>query len=158
LLGTIAEEITMTIPHTLFATALAVSTLLAVSSVSATDPVSPLPEACRSTVTDNATNMGSMDMGATSSSDSAAMDQAHRDLMAGMDAMDAGMAKGMLAANLDVAFICGMIPHHQGAIDMAKAELAHGTDPFARQLAQDIIASQQTQIDEMRDWLAKRPK
>jgi len=99
-----------------------------------------------------------MDMGAASSSDSAAMDQAHRDLMAGMDAMDAGMAKGMLAANLDVAFICGMIPHHQGAIDMAKAELAHGTDPFARQLAQDIIASQQTQIDEMRDWLAKRPK
>ena len=78
--------------------------------------------------------------------------------MRGMESMDAQMMEGMQAQDLDVAFICGMIPHHQGAIDMAKAELAHGTDPFARQLAQDIIASQQTQIDEMRDWLAKRPK
>jgi uncharacterized protein (DUF305 family) len=99
--------------------------------------------------------MGAMDMGMGSPS---VADQAHQDLMRGMDAMDAQMMEGMQAQNLDVAFICGMIPHHRGAIDMARAELAHGTDPFARALAEQIIASQQQQIDEMRAWLAKQPK
>jgi uncharacterized protein (DUF305 family) len=86
------------------------------------------------------------------------MDQAHQDLMAGMDAMHADMMQGMMAADLDVAFVCGMIPHHQGAIDMAKAELAHGDDPWVRALAEQIIAAQEKEIADMKAWLAKQPQ
>jgi len=86
------------------------------------------------------------------------MDAAHDDLMKGMDAMNSHAAQGMTANNIDVAFICGMIPHHQCAKDMAKAELAHGTDPFARKLATGIIAAQKKEIAEMLDWLKNRPQ
>jgi hypothetical protein len=44
--------------------------------------------------------------------------------------------QGMKAGDMDVAFVCAMIPHHQGAIDMAKAELAHGDDEWAKEMAQ----------------------
>jgi len=88
----------------------------------------------------------------------APMDKAHQDLMQGMAGMDANMNEGMMAADLDVAFVCGMIPHHQGAIDMAKAELAHGKDAFARKLAQGIITAQEKEIAEMLDWLKQRSK
>ena len=62
-------------------------------------------------------------------------DQAHADLALGMDEMNTEMMKGMTASDIDVAFVCGMIPHHQGAINMAKAELAHGDDPWAKEMA-----------------------
>jgi uncharacterized protein (DUF305 family) len=63
------------------------------------------------------------------------------------------MMAGGTAADLDVAFVCSMIPHHRGAVDMAKAELAHGDDPQARQLAEGIIAAQEQEIAEMLKWL-----
>lgn len=80
-------------------------------------------------------------------------DAAHQDLMDGMDRMNADMMAGGTAADLDVAFVCSMIPHHRGAIDMAKAELAHGDDPWARQMAEQIIAGQEQEIAEMLQWL-----
>jgi uncharacterized protein (DUF305 family) len=63
------------------------------------------------------------------------------------------MMVGGLAADIDVAFICSMIPHHRGAIDMARAELAHGDDPFARELAEAIIVAQEKEIADMLAWL-----
>jgi hypothetical protein len=81
------------------------------------------------------------------------MDEAHRMMASSMDGMHEAMALGMRAADLDVAFVCGMIPHHRGAIAMAKAELAHGDDPFARRLAEAIIAAQEQEITEMLAWL-----
>jgi uncharacterized protein (DUF305 family) len=48
-----------------------------------------------------------------------------------------------------------MIPHHQGAIDMAKAELIYGKDPVMRRLAQEILVDQQSEIDAMHLWLEK---
>jgi hypothetical protein len=54
----------------------------------------------------------------------------------------------------DVDFLAMMIPHHQGAVDMARAVLRHGEDPLTRQLAEDIIAGQQAEIAAMTARLA----
>jgi len=55
----------------------------------------------------------------------------------------------------DVDFLAMMIPHHQGAIDMARLVLIHGQDPLTRDLAADIIAAQQAEIEAMKGRLAK---
>ena len=57
----------------------------------------------------------------------------------------------------DKDFVRMMLPHHQGAIDMAKVELQYGKDPMLRKLAGDIIQAQEKEIDAMRVWLAKNP-
>jgi Domain of unknown function (DUF305) len=71
------------------------------------------------------------------------------------------MMKGMNVkptGKLDKDFVLMMMPHQQGAIDMAKVELQYGTDPELRQLATDIVATQEKEITQMKDWLAKNGK
>jgi len=60
--------------------------------------------------------------------------------------------------DVDADFVRGMIPHHQGAIEMAKVMLAHGKDPALKKLATGIIADQEKEIAMMRDWLKANGK
>jgi uncharacterized protein (DUF305 family) len=66
------------------------------------------------------------------------------------------MMAGGTAKDIDVAFVCSMIPHHRGAIDMAKAELAHGDDPWVRKVAEGVIAAQEKEIADMLKWLEEQ--
>ena len=54
----------------------------------------------------------------------------------------------------DATFVAGMIPHHQGAVDMAQVVLDRSTRPELRSLAEDIIAAQNAEIELMRTWQA----
>jgi uncharacterized protein (DUF305 family) len=71
--------------------------------------------------------------------------------------MHAGMMSVRQSGDADRDFIASMIPHHQGAIDMATIELEFGKDDETRQRAERIVAAQQNEIAKMNVWLAKHP-
>ncbi len=75
----------------------------------------------------------------------AASDRMHRDMSIAY------------TGNADRDFAAGMIPHHQGAIDMARIQLRHGTDPEMRQLAETVIRTQEAEIAMLRAFLARTP-
>ena len=75
---------------------------------------------------------------------------------AAMDKMMSGMAVKP-TCNVDADFAAMMIPHHQGAIDMAVAELRHGKNPQLRRIAQEIIVDQQQEIAAMKLALGQKP-
>jgi uncharacterized protein (DUF305 family) len=79
------------------------------------------------------------------------------DLMANaLDVMHRDMHNAEYSGDADHDFVTMMIPHHQGAIDMAKALLLYGKDPQMRRLAQEIITDQQSEIQLMQLWLKQR--
>ncbi len=78
-----------------------------------------------------------------------------QDMETSMKRMDHDMAAAPMTGDVDRDFAAMMIPHHQGAIDMAKGELMYGKDPIMRRLAQEILADQQSEIELMNRWLKK---
>jgi len=67
--------------------------------------------------------------------------------------MHRDMSSVKSSGDSDTDFVALMLPHHQAAIEMAKAELAGGKDPQMRRLAQEIITDQQSEIELMQLWL-----
>jgi uncharacterized protein (DUF305 family) len=74
-----------------------------------------------------------------------------------MDRMHAAMTAEPMTGQADRDFLAAMVPHHQGAVDMAKAVLLVTTDPRIRNLAQSIITEQQYEIDLMTRLLSEMP-
>jgi uncharacterized protein (DUF305 family) len=62
-----------------------------------------------------------------------------------------------MSGDPDKDFVMMMIPHHQGAVDMAKVELQYGKDPKLRAMAETIVKSQEKEIAEMKDWQQANP-
>ncbi len=86
----------------------------------------------------------------SASPSTAAFEAAHQKMMKDMTVPFTG--------DPDVDFRTHMIPHHQGAIDVSKVVLQYTKDPATKKLAETIIADQEREIVEMKDWLAKHKK
>lgn len=76
-------------------------------------------------------------------------------LNAAMERMHTATGSVKPSGNSDRDFVRLMLPHHQAAIDMARAQLLYGKDPQMRRLAQEIITDQQSEIELMQLWLTE---
>jgi uncharacterized protein (DUF305 family) len=111
------------------------------------------PEKCKSGMDMSKMDMMSGDMGMGDM-----MTDYQKASMEGMKSMHMNMMQGMMKKDADVAFVCGMIAHHMGAISMSEVELKFGDNEWAKKNAQKIIDAQTKEIAEMTDWLDKEAK
>lgn len=88
--------------------------------------------------------------GAAPGSADAAFAAANDAMMKGMEVKPTGDA--------DRDFVAMMLPHHQGAVEMARIELRYGKDPELRKLATAIVTAQETEIAAMRNWQTRHPR
>ena len=164
----------MNIAKTLIAATFAATALSAPAL--AQDTEFQLPEQCTLSSATGGMGHSAMGHGAMDSDQSPGMGSSMRDMMEsmGMGGMDLdtmpehvrenmrrmmismpAMHEGLMKDDADVAFACGMIAHHQGAIDMAQVLLEYGDDPQMIELGGKIIAAQVGEIEEMIAWLAE---
>lgn len=74
----------------------------------------------------------------------------------GLDDMANQMMLGIMSQNPDIAFAQAMLPHHKGALAMAQVELRYGDDDKVRHLADNIIDTQESEIQLMQQWLRQQ--
>ncbi|SAL02425.1 CopM family metallochaperone [Caballeronia ptereochthonis] len=87
----------------------------------------------------------------TDVSSTAAYQAADQKMMSGMSSVE-------YTGDADRDFVSHMIPHHQGAVEMAKVELKYGKDAKLRKLAKDVVAAQEKEIAFMKQWLEQHPR
>lgn len=161
----------MTIAKTILAAAVAATGLSAPAR--AQDAEFQLPEQCTTAAASGGMDQSAMGLGGMQDNQGGGMGAGMMEMMGkgGMDIESMPehvqenmrkmmitmptMHEGMMNEDADVAFACGMIAHHQGAIDMAQVLLEHGDDPQMRALAEEIIAAQVGEIEQMTTWLAE---
>ena len=80
----------------------------------------------------------------------------HDELSKEMDAMKANMSGMQMTGNTDKDFAMMMVPHHEGAIKMFKAELSHGMNDELKQMAKKGISDQTKEISEFKSWMSNR--
>jgi hypothetical protein len=119
-----------------------------------------LPEECRTAVQASGQMQG-MDMSGMMQSMQgmmANMNDAQKGYMQAMMKMHGPMMAAHTIKDSDVAFVCGMIAHHQGAIDMADVVLKTGDNAGAKKMAEKTKKEQGQEIAEMKEWLSKNAK
>lgn len=147
----------------LFATSVATTLLLsACQPATEGNEVMPIEEATQATNEPSETAPEDANAGHDIAANDEAIDAEQmtdmlKDYTKSMTSMHNEMMVGMGYNDPDTAFAKGMLGHHRGAVDMAKIELKYGTDETMRKLAQDIIDSQQLEIDILNKWLASHP-
>lgn len=118
-----------------------------------------LPEACRSAAVEDDPDGMAQPEAAPVPEDGedafAGLTPTQRALWEAILAMDEAMATGMMAEDPDLAWICAMIPHHQGAIAMARAGLIGADDEDSKRLARKTIEDSEKSIAELVDWVQK---
>ena len=123
---------------------LTVLSLSTVAHAQAAKPMSPSASMPMGSMSQSASMpMGGMQSGAGRS-------DMKQSMMGGMDSMQ----KMQMSGNTDKDFAMMMKIHHQGAVDMAEMELAHGKSPVMKAMAKKIIAAQKKEIAEFDRWLA----
>ena len=138
------------------------SVAFAVPASSQEQEMFQLPEQCTGSSTSEMTGsgmQGSMmeqgmghDMNMSAGDEGMTPDHVRQNMQRMLMTMPA-MRQGMMQQDPDIAFACGMIAHHQAAIDMAQVVLDHGQDAEMRRLAEEIIEAQQEEIEYMTQWL-----
>jgi uncharacterized protein (DUF305 family) len=87
-----------------------------------------------------------------------AQDMGHdKEMMAAHKKMMDDMMAMKSTGDPDKDFAMMMVPHHQGAIDMAEVELKYGKDPMLKKMAQEIIDAQKKEIEELKKWQSEHP-
>ncbi|MCZ0963183.1 CopM family metallochaperone [Paracoccus benzoatiresistens] len=121
-----------------------------------TADLSVLPQGCRDAIQQSGMGgmMGGMDMPAMMGG-MGGMDEAQKAYMQTMMKMNMPMMAAHSIKDPDLAFHCGMIAHHTGAIAMAEIELKYGNDEQSKAMAQKIIDAQGPEIEEMTAWVEK---
>ena len=114
------------------------------------------PEKCKAHTMNMPAQSG--DMAAKTPEMSSEMTDYQKAFGLGMRDMNTNMMAGMMQDDADVAYICGMIAHHMGAVSMAEVELAKGDNAEAKEMARHVIESQKAEIQEMKTWLDKGGK
>jgi uncharacterized protein (DUF305 family) len=145
-------ELTMRNSLVFAVTALGLIAMPAFAQSTGTTAMSPdmsvLPQACQAALKDikMPQMMGGIGM---SGADQAAMTEAQKASMQAMMKMHMPMMMTHHIKDADLAFNCGMIVHHQGAIDMANVEIKFGKDAMSKAVAEKIIKDQKAEIAEM---------